>query len=256
MDLKNEKKYRNCHKNGFTLIEISIVVVIIGLIVGGILTGRDLIRAGEIRSTVSDIESFRSAFNTFRLKYNCMPGDCADATSYFGASVDCNAAGSGTCNGNGDNKYGYWYENEPYRAWQQLSLAGLVSGSFTGICTSGNVYRSIPGINVPKAHFESGAYSISGTIDGGWALTNFFANGVDNGKSSIILHRDSGINAPDSLLSAIDAMNIDTKSDDGLPGTGQTRSFYSGCVTTVVASTSVYNYWAGDTPNCMLLFGL
>ena len=60
---------------GFTLIELSIVLVIIGLIVGGVLVGQDLIKAAEIRATVSQVEGYNSAVNTFRLKYNGLPGD-------------------------------------------------------------------------------------------------------------------------------------------------------------------------------------
>ena len=59
---------------GFTLVELSIVLVIIGLIVGGILTGKDLIRAAELRSVQSDKEKIVTAINTFELKYNCLPG--------------------------------------------------------------------------------------------------------------------------------------------------------------------------------------
>ena len=60
---------------GFTLIELSIVLVIIGLIVGGVLTGQDLIKAAEIRATVGQYEKYNTAVNTFRTKYNGIPGD-------------------------------------------------------------------------------------------------------------------------------------------------------------------------------------
>src|SRR5438477_2747635 len=62
-------------QQGFTLIELSIVLVIIGLIVGGILVGQDLIKAAEIRATVGQVEKYNSAVNTFRSKYNGIPGD-------------------------------------------------------------------------------------------------------------------------------------------------------------------------------------
>ena len=66
---------------GFTLIELSIVLVIIGLIVGGVLTGQDLIRAAEIRATIGQYEKYNTAVNTFRTKYNGIPGDLLAASS-------------------------------------------------------------------------------------------------------------------------------------------------------------------------------
>ncbi len=53
---------------GFTLIELSIVLVIIGLIVGGVLVGQDLIKAAETRATVGQVEKYNAAVNTFRTK--------------------------------------------------------------------------------------------------------------------------------------------------------------------------------------------
>src|SRR3954471_15989161 len=67
---------------GFTLIELSIVLVIIGLVVGGVLVGQDLIKAAQIRSAVSKIEKYNTAVHTFRTKYNALPGDIPNAASY------------------------------------------------------------------------------------------------------------------------------------------------------------------------------
>src|SRR3982751_930235 len=68
-------------EKGFTLIELSIVLVIIGLIVGGVLVGQDLIRAAEVRATISQIEKYNTAVNTFRGKYNALPGDLNASTA-------------------------------------------------------------------------------------------------------------------------------------------------------------------------------
>src|SRR5688500_16913565 len=97
-------------QNGFTLIELSIVLVIIGLLVGGVLVGRDLIQAAQLRAIVSDIEKYKMAANAFRLKYDCMAGDCAKATQFFGVAVggcpDGARSGTQTCDGNGDGRIG------------------------------------------------------------------------------------------------------------------------------------------------------
>jgi prepilin-type N-terminal cleavage/methylation domain-containing protein len=66
---------QSSHGNGFTLIELSIVLVIIGLIVGGVLVGQNLIDAAAVRAQISQIEKYNTAANTFRGKYGYLPGD-------------------------------------------------------------------------------------------------------------------------------------------------------------------------------------
>jgi prepilin-type N-terminal cleavage/methylation domain-containing protein len=67
---------------GFTLIEMSIVMLVLALLAGSILVGKDLIHASEIRATVRQIDALSVAYNTFRLKFDCLPGDCSNATSF------------------------------------------------------------------------------------------------------------------------------------------------------------------------------
>lgn len=70
--------------SGFTLIELSIVLVIIGLVIGGILVGQDLIKAAELRATISQKEKFDSAVNTFRNKFGGKPGDLSNFVYFSG----------------------------------------------------------------------------------------------------------------------------------------------------------------------------
>src|ERR1017187_6744999 len=89
--------YRN---RGFTLIELSIVLVVIGLIVGGVLVGQDLIKAAQVRAEVTQLEKFNSAVNTFRVKYAYLPGDIPDPdASRFG--FQARGSGEGMGDGNG-----------------------------------------------------------------------------------------------------------------------------------------------------------
>jgi prepilin-type N-terminal cleavage/methylation domain-containing protein len=62
---------RTTPNKGFTLIELSIVLVIIGLIVGGVLGGRELVKQAELRKVLKEAEQFKTAANAFRAKYNC-----------------------------------------------------------------------------------------------------------------------------------------------------------------------------------------
>ena len=84
---------------GFTLVELSIVLVIIGLIIGGVLVGRDLISAAGVRAQVSQIEKFNTAVNTFSGKYGYLPGDISAASATrFGFAPRGSYAGEGDGN--------------------------------------------------------------------------------------------------------------------------------------------------------------
>ena len=69
-------------QRGFTLIELSIVIVIIGLIAGGILVGKDMIRAAEIRAIATELQHYRAAVKTFEATYDALPGDMTNATEF------------------------------------------------------------------------------------------------------------------------------------------------------------------------------
>jgi len=71
------------HNSAFTLIELSIVLIIISLIVGGIIGGKSLIHSAEIQSISRDINKNLAAINSFNLQYDALPGDFNEATSYI-----------------------------------------------------------------------------------------------------------------------------------------------------------------------------
>ena len=139
---------KNNRKSGFTLIELSIVLVIIGLIIGGVLTGQDLINAATIRAQISQIENYQTAVHTFELKYGYLPGDIPDPTaSAFGFGARGGLAGQGDGNGLIEGRdtlvgttctdYYNTYPNcggnqvgETTTFWVDLSTAGLIKGVF------------------------------------------------------------------------------------------------------------------------------
>ncbi len=86
-------------KYGFTLIELSVVLVIIGLIIGGVMTGKVLIESGKIRAQLTQIADIETQINTFRVKYNCLPGDCPNATSFLGTTYGANTVLDGDGDG-------------------------------------------------------------------------------------------------------------------------------------------------------------
>ena len=137
------------HNHGFTLIEMAIVLVVIGLIVGGVLVGQDLIKAAEVRATISQIEKYNTAANTFRGKYIALPGDMNAATaSQFGFAARGQDAGEGDGNGVIEGTYNTnaagsncgvcTATGEPVLFWNDLSYANgmnlnLIEGSFNSV---------------------------------------------------------------------------------------------------------------------------
>src|SRR5438552_4058186 len=71
-------------RQAFSLVELSIVLVILGLLVGGILSGQSLIRAAELRSVTTEFSRYLAAVQSFKDKYFALPGDMANATAFWG----------------------------------------------------------------------------------------------------------------------------------------------------------------------------
>jgi prepilin-type N-terminal cleavage/methylation domain-containing protein len=100
---------------GFTLIELAIVLMVIGLIAGAIFKGQDLLESARVRSVLNDVNRFRLAINMYQETYGALPGDDTKASIHFGASIP---------NGNGD---GIIRDQEKTYFWQHLNKAGQLS---------------------------------------------------------------------------------------------------------------------------------
>jgi len=81
-------------KAGFTLVEMSIVLVIIGLVVGGALVGRDLLHAARLNKVISEMNNYKVAVTMFQDKMSALPGDMTNATAFWPSA--------GTADGDGD----------------------------------------------------------------------------------------------------------------------------------------------------------
>lgn len=223
---------------GFTLIELSIVLVIIGLIVGGVLVGQDLIKAAEVRSQIAQIESLNTAVNTFRGKFNGLPGDLSSsvASSFgFTTGTSCDGSAAGKRDGNGliensaatssTNVQGVaGYENG--MVWQDLSSStggNLISGSVSGITCASATYASASGMGnyFPTAKMGRGMYLTAFSYSGynWWGLYGF--SSITAGATI----------SPTTPIAVIQAYNIDKKADDGYPTTGNIVAAYVSAAT-------------------------
>jgi prepilin-type N-terminal cleavage/methylation domain-containing protein len=232
------------HRQGFTLIELSIVLVIIGLIVGGILLGQTLISAAAVRAQISQIEKYQTAVATFREKYGYLPGDIpAGPAAQFGFAARGTYAGEGDGNGviegietnaSGSNNGTFEGAGETVMFWVDLSAAHLIDGTFnTASATSGLgkalTATSSPSISafLPTAKIDNNqgyvyVYSYNGANYFGLApvyiLYSYSGDGYVTASSN-----NSGSLTPQQ------AYAIDTKIDDGMPLTGNVTAVYVAC---------------------------
>jgi prepilin-type N-terminal cleavage/methylation domain-containing protein len=225
---------------GFTLIELSIVLVIIGLIVGGVLVGQDLIKAAEVRAQISQIEKYNTAVNTFYSKYQAIPGDMNVATAdQFGFTIGSGCTGqTGGRDGNGliDGIQGGIgsFIDETALFWQDLTTPGLTSlieGSFTngGAPPAGCANLSpLPtsttvGEYFPAGKIGRGTYVIVGESSG----TNYYILQGVVGTSGSVVGLHGAWNGATTPIPVLEAYKIDQKVDDGLPTSGVVQAMYT-----------------------------
>ncbi len=235
---------------GFTLVELSIVLVIIGLIVGGVLAGQDMIRAAEIRATISQVEEFNTAANTFRDKYRAMPGDIAqgastnfglpDAANRAAATRNVNQNGLLECSGTGCGDIrSFGGENALF--WRDLSNKNLIENSLnvaTGEVDGGAGANITPGGTadlfnyLPEAKMGKGNYITTFSASG----RNFYQltgiTSIANGTGAYTLR---------NALTPQESFNIDAKMDDGKPQSGTVRALSSVAVTSLNNNATVFD---------------
>lgn len=257
-------------KHGFSLVELSIVLVILGLLTGGILAGQSLIRAAELRAISTEFNRYLAATQTFRDKYFAIPGDFNKATSFWGKAdptpSTCRrttTTDTSTCDGDGDGRMGSnnAIANENFAFWKQLANAGLIEGSYAGSGTPVAAYLTPSRENVPASKIGNAAlwtvyHPVGGIVTGaayfqGPNYGNFLNLSKEVGPGS---NRQIG----DPLIKPEEAWNLDTKMDDGMPGQGKILSNYTSACTTGGASNSDtanarYNLSMNDT-RCLLFF--
>ena len=230
-----------CSEGGFTLVELAIVMIIIGLLIGGILKGQELIKNARVASSVSQFKGFEGAINTFRDKYSAMPGDLLAATATARipncAAAPCTIAGS-----DGD---GYIESNandigaaqtafsESTAANVQLSTAGMLSGNVdTNLTTWGaGIY---PDFNLGGKLRVGYTTSTNPTGNAG-ATTSPMQQG-----HYIMVGAAHNAAMTAGTLNASSAAAVDRKLDDGNPNSGSVRAAGSAgtAVTNCVTSAS------------------
>ncbi len=202
--------YSPSNKKAFTLVELSIVIVIVALIIAGVTTGAGLVKQFKLRSIITNKDSYTSAMRAFELQYGGMAGDITTATSYWAETV----------NGNGDKKIvGH---TEGARAWQQLKLAGLINnGNYSAALLFEVLGYDIPGGNVGVSGYSSTVgvrFFTFGLTQNGWGYATSAVYGKYN---TVFAFGSTDVGSRSAFLTPREAASLDRKFDDGKPGTGK-----------------------------------
>ena len=178
---------------GFTLIEIAIVLVIIGLLLGGVLKGQELITGARVRNLISQQDGVKAAFFGFQDRFRALPGDYALAsTNMSGVTI----SGDGNGRIEGPNAGGTY---ETLLAWNHLTAAGFLNGSYT--LAASNTSTPID-TNNPK-----NPYSVYIQL----IYDNVYGPGTGAAKHNL----KTGSQIPVDIMA-----EVDRKIDDGLPYAG------------------------------------
>lgn len=215
-------------RRGFTLVELAIVIVLIGLISGGILAGSSLIASAQLSKTTRQLQELETSTSAFRLKYNYLPGDLPNPANYFGPAYVNASPAPGHGNGNG------YVEglSSATTLSPTLSSAGEVAVFFHQLFDAG--YLSTP---LTYADLDPGSYTLpAATINAGMFLPtpigkgSMFAPFSNAGGNFLLIVGPATGPAVNGAVPAspgvtpLQALYIDGKRDDGKPGTGATLS--------------------------------
>jgi len=241
------QKASHVKQAGFTLVELAIVMIIIGLLIGGVLKGQELINNAKVTATVAQVKGIDGAISTFYDMYKAIPGDMQTPTTRLPncTTAPCNVAGSGDgrlANTPGATPAG----TEGERFFVHMAAADLLTGVNPQLAAS-----TAPGVTYPEA-------KIAGVLTAGYSaapanLTSAsFTGGAFTGHYLRLDTAPVAAATAGTLLTANQAARIDQKLDDGMPGAGSVRAI-GAAATCVSAASAVGTYLeAVTTPSCSL----
>jgi prepilin-type N-terminal cleavage/methylation domain-containing protein len=232
------------HQRGFTLVEIAIVLMIVGLLIGGILRGQELIQSARVRNIIDQKAAIQTAYIGFLDRYRMLPGDLTGTQ----AGVVGNGAVATTQAPIGDGNI--TWDSEGILFFQNLTAAGFLS---CGACMTATAIGVANVNNSPNNVYGDfiNVGILNSTVAGN-ATSWFDPTVAAPGLTRLVL--TTGGTVPSQVLA-----EVDRKADDGRPGTGQLRFSVSNGQTSDLATCAplpagvgAVNTWANPSQsNCM-----
>ena len=219
--------------NGFTLVELSIVMIIIGLLIGGIFGGMKLVDNANVQRTVQDLKSIESAAVTFKDTYRALPGDIKNPSAKLPNCTDTPCATGGDGDRKIENIGATWHDaitstEEVYTFWHHLQAANMVT------LDNHNTTDMTIGEGTPSAAVDGG-YRMVQYTGSGWPCAQPFSGS----EITIINSGDAAFSSSISLVNCSLLSSVDKKMDDGVQYGGKFISHY--CASAYTCTTS-YDY--------------
>lgn len=210
------------NQSGFTLIEIAIVLVIIGLLLGGVMKGQELINSAKVKNLAADFKNVTLYIYSYQDKFHALPGDdalvAAHVTSAVGAASQIGATvtlGNGRIDGKWDSTT---QSDESYLFWQHVRLAGIATGITDQTQTTSYVQRN--------------------TLGGIVGVTNSVAGGANGAGLPITGLKGAYIICSGNILGKF-AKQLDIMMDDGVTNTGSMQTQAAGVAAGAVDQAAV-----------------
>jgi prepilin-type N-terminal cleavage/methylation domain-containing protein len=197
-------------QSAFTLVELAIVLVIVGLITVGVVGGQSIMESAEKRGFVTEIQGYQTAVRAFDLEFDAIPGDFDEAEDYWGSN--CNGKHQ-NCNGNGNGTLRPW-PHETSRFWIHLEEAGIINVSRGA--NNWTAYRKMQNLRSADDN------AIHGYMGGFGSLAQGIVRGHELNIMFVNFTQGTGVNA--SILKASESKYADDKMDNGDPSNGMIRT--------------------------------